>query len=132
LVVETLADWLRRGGSAPSETDERLWVLRLAVKRIVAGRRLRATVEPMLPDDLGLPAAADRAGIERLALNIAMLELPIRDRTMIALEHVADLSLDEIAWVMGIDRVVARSDLDNARNRLFEAVEREPDFIDEL
>ena len=129
--MQALADCLTRGGSPPPGIDERLWVLRMAAKRLEGSRRTRATVEPLLPDDLGLPDRANRGALERLSLSLAMLELPIRDRTMVALEHVAGLTLDEIARVVGMDRVVVRSGLDAARNRLFDAVERDPEIIDE-
>ena len=86
-------------------------------------RRARQLVERVRPK----PAAADQvsSSADRLTLWEAVDRLPERQRAVIYLRYRADLAFEQVAEVMGIRAVSARSHASRALDRLAELLRRE-------
>ncbi len=101
------------------------WLYRVAVnrckdyrRRLVRGarlfRRLVATAPPLSTED-GRESANDFFAVLR--------ELPIRQRTAVALFYQGDMSILEISHLMGISEGAVNSHLNRARRSLKETLE---------
>lgn len=63
-------------------------------------------------------AVHDRDGAEREAMRVALLQIPIRNRTAIVLRYYEDLSEEQIAAVMGCRRGTVKSLISRGMERL--------------
>jgi DNA-directed RNA polymerase specialized sigma24 family protein len=123
VVIDALAEAIRRPNLL-AQSDERVALLTITARHLFAAARRGGNVDPMLPAHLPSDATDREAELDQLALKVGMSRLPVRQRVMIALHHVADLSVDEIAAVMRDDRLWTQSELAAARNVLLESLER--------
>ena len=95
-------------------------VANLAFSRL----RRRARLERILPRTKDEAATVDHADqvASRLDLRNAMLRLPRRQHTIVALSYFADMSADQVATQLGISPATVRVHLARARSRLAESV----------
>ncbi len=96
------------------------WVRRVALNRAFSWRR-REGRRPGLELAAGLPRhAADATTSERVDVLRAVAALPTRDRALVALYHLEDRPLTEVAEVLGLSLGAAKVALHRARRRLAE------------
>lgn len=115
VAAEVLADASTAADLRAGAPDLRLRLLKRAARRI--RRHLgNGDAEPLLPDGTEAP--------ETYAVRLAFLQATVSDRLLLALHHVAELELDEIATVMGMSRRAVRERVDDARNGVQARVER--------
>lgn len=114
-----LRTWSQRA-ACRTPLDPDAWVRQIARREAcrVAVRRRRDSdrradrdAEPSVPDDTS-------ASIDRLTLQSVLRGLPPRDRTLIALRYVADLTHAEVATALGIPVGTARVRVHRVRTRL--------------
>jgi RNA polymerase sigma-70 factor, ECF subfamily len=131
LTQETfLRAWKRRQQLADIRAT-RVWLFRIAAnlwKDELRRMRLPSGKMSALPDDAksGEPAP-DRAAEtkEGLAHALEMLDdLPVRQRTVLYLTAVEELSLNEVGEILGIDKNAAKVNLSLARKRMREHLAR--------
>ena len=114
-------DWARVGVM----TDPAGWVRRVALNRLLNGRRDRrrrqeilATIRPVrdadLTDDL-------------LDLRRAVAALPDRMRAAVCLHYLADLPVNDVAAALAVSPGTVKSNLHDARSRLRTALQEMPD-----
>lgn len=122
VVAETFLVAWRRLGDVPGEPATRLWLYGVA-RRVLAnqrrGERRRTALGERLAADLTLDVP-DPAPVvaERLRYGQALDQLAERDREVILLHAWEGLEPREIAEVLGVSAVAARSRLSRARSRL--------------
>lgn len=101
------------------------WVRRVALNRAFSWRRREARRPGLELAAAGPPATvADRTD-EQLDVLRAVRSLPPRDRALVALYHLEDRPLDEVASVLGITPGAAKVALHRARRRLAADLSRE-------
>jgi RNA polymerase sigma-70 factor, ECF subfamily len=97
--------------------DPAAWLRRVAVNRILnqrrSGRRREAALNRLAPATAYVqPALPDEA------LTSALADLPLRQRTAVALRFLADLSVADVAQAMEISEGAVKSHVHRARARL--------------
>ncbi len=122
VVAETFLIAWRRARDVPAGTEARLWLFGVA-RRVLAnqrrsegrrtrlGERLRTEVRAMVPSQPG-PDTGDRAVLRALS------RLGEDDRELLLLAGWEELKSPQIARVLGISTVAARTRLHRARKRL--------------
>lgn len=125
VAAETFLVAWRRLEDVPPGEQARLWLYGVARRALAnqrrgerrrerLGERLRAELTPALPEPPVLPGPDVLAALERLGLE---------DREVLRLSAWEELSPSELATVLGISAVAARSRLHRARRRLRRALE---------
>jgi RNA polymerase sigma factor (sigma-70 family) len=122
VVAETFLVAWRRLGDVPEEPRTRLWLYGVA-RRVLAnqrrGERRRTALGERLAADLATSAPDHAPGVaERLTYGRALDQLGERDREVVLLSAWEGLEPREIAEVLGVSAVAARSRLSRARARL--------------
>ena len=113
-----LRAWRRRGTFDPDRGTPRAWLVGILLDR---ARRHRLRRPRPLPHLLAAEAAApapDRIDVER-----AVARLPRRQRQAVTLHYLADLSVAEVAAVLGIAESSVKTHLGAARAALRERLE---------
>jgi RNA polymerase sigma-70 factor, ECF subfamily len=130
LTSETFERALRyRGSYDPSKGEPVAWLIGIA-RRVVAGRGADVTEIPVdeLPEVVAPQTLADEVEV-RLAVRSAVAALDERDRELVALRYGADLSVKQIAGLLGLRPNTVDVALHRARKRLADILEsREDDF----
>jgi DNA-directed RNA polymerase specialized sigma24 family protein len=119
VVADVLADAVAGRLHALSAADgSRLEVLELAARHIrrQAGGTGRGAVAPLLPD-------ATEIG-DAYALRMALMDVSTVERLLLGLQHLARLTVGEMAAVMRMSPGEVRERLDDARNRVQALTER--------
>lgn len=124
-----LVAW-RRLDEVPPGQETRLWLYGVA-RRVLANQhrserrrdRLAERLRHELPEELAV-ASAPAADTEKL--HAALAGLTPEDQEILRLYGWEELSPSEIAMVLGISQVAARSRLHRARRRLRTALQRTP------
>ena len=101
------------------------WVRRVALNRAFSWRRREARRSG---DELAAadpPRRSDDQTEDQLDVLRAVRSLPPRDRALVALYHLEDRPLDEVATVLGITPGAAKVALHRARRRLAAHLSRE-------
>src|SRR3954447_14602893 len=122
VVAETFLVAWRRLGEVPEEPRTRLWLYGVA-RRVLAnqrrGERRRTALGQRLAADLAASVPDHAPGVaERLRYGHALDQLGERDREVVLLSAWEGLEPREIAEVLGVSAVAARSRLSRARARL--------------
>jgi len=122
VVAETFLVAWRRLGDVPEEPRTRLWLYGVA-RRVLAnqrrGERRRTSLGERLAADLATAVPDHAPGVaERLRYGHALDRLGERDRELVLLHAWEGLEPREIAEVLGVSAVAARSRLSRARARL--------------
>jgi RNA polymerase sigma-70 factor (ECF subfamily) len=117
LVQDTLVRAWRRIETYRSDRGTpRAWLIGVLYDQ-ARRRRLRAARNPNMP-----PAPAVTTP-ERIDVDRAVRALPRRQREVVTLHYLADLSVAEVASVLGISTGSVKSHLSDARSRLRAALE---------
>jgi RNA polymerase sigma-70 factor, ECF subfamily len=119
-----LQAWRRRGRLRDADAA-RVWLFTIArnlwTDRLRRKGRRPAAVEPLPEDHPSAAVGADRLSIGREDVRRvldALDSLPARQREVLHLHACEELSLDEIAAVLGISADAAKASLCEARRRL--------------
>ena len=132
VLAETFLVAWRRLDDVPPGEAARLWLYGVA-RRVLANQqrserrreRLAERMRRELPAALGdLPAR----GLETGAVRVALARLAAEDQEVLRLSAWEELTPREIAAVLGIGHVAARSRLHRARHRLRDALDRESEL----
>jgi RNA polymerase sigma factor (sigma-70 family) len=120
VVQETLMRaWRRRSTYDPARGSARAWLVGVlldqARRHRVRGRGRRRFA---VPERLAAAAPA-----EHLDLELAIRDLPRRQREVVTLHYLADLPVAEVATVLGISEGSVKSHLFDARAKLRTALE---------
>ena len=94
------------------------------VRRVSRRREVTEQMTRESPDDLEVPSVDTDESDEISTLRSAMATLPTDRRTLLALHYLDEVSLSEIAVILGIPEGTVKSRLFNARKALKEALER--------
>lgn len=122
VVSETFLVAWRRLGDVPEEPRTRLWLYGVA-RRVLAnqrrGERRRTALGERLASELAVSVPDHAAGVsERVHYAAALEQLAEHDREVLMLHVSEGLEPREIAEVLGVSAVAARSRLSRARARL--------------
>ena len=115
-----LRAWRRRGTFRAELGTPRAWLVAVLLDRARRHRVRSRRVTVLAADGAAAPATPD----ESLDLDRAIAALPPRQRQAITLHYLADLSVADIAAVLGIAAGSVKSALHDARARLREELER--------
>lgn len=131
VVADTFLIAWRRLDEVPSAEAARLWLYGVA-RRVLANQRRSEQRRARLSDRLRLelPAALEGTSppaMERGALGTALAGLRPEDQEILRLCGWEELTPAQIATVLGISQVAARSRLHRARRRLRLALQRMPE-----
>ncbi len=130
VVAETFLVAWRRLADVPDEPRTRLWLYAVA-RRVLANQRRGDRRRLALGERLGAELAACApdhalAVVDRVRYAAALARLSMTDREIVMLHAWEELEPREIAEVLGISAVAARSRLSRARVRLREALGEAP------
>lgn len=121
LVQEALLRaWRRRSTFRNDRGTPRSWLVAVLMDQC-RRHRLRSERSGVVFVDRALSAGS--AVTERLDVEGAVRELPRRQREVVALYYLADLSVAEVAAVLGLSEGSVKSHLSDARSRLRAALE---------
>lgn len=131
VVAETFLVAWRRLDEVPPGGEARLWLYGVA-RRVLANQQRSERRRERLTERLGreLPRALESSpapGSGTAAVRAALAELELDDQEVLRLSGWEELSPREIAIVLGISQVAARSRLHRARKRLRAALQRAPE-----
>jgi len=112
VLMDTLVSALERGADLRDASALRAWLLRIATNHAL-GRRRRATRLVYLAV---FPETPDLAGVDhdRIVLLAALESLPTRTRAAVVLHYYADLTVSEVATVMGTSPNTVKTQLRKA------------------
>ena len=104
------------------------WLYRIAVNRAVdsaraaKGRRWLPLMETLraAPDPEASPSRSAELDAERTEIQNALMQVPIQHRDVLVLKYFQDLSVEEIAEVLGISVTAAKVRLHRARHHFKE------------
>lgn len=120
LVAEAfLAAW-RRADEIPPEPEARLWLFGIArglLSNAKRGKLRRARLEERLKLDRATTASSEASPESEPAVTVALERLAPQDREVLTLVGWEGLEPAEIARVLGVSQVAARSRLHRARRR---------------
>jgi len=119
VVVETLLTAFERGGSIREERALRAWLIKVATNHALGKRRRSGRVVRLdvVPDRAGLgDLGADTS--TRVVLLDGIADLPLQMRAALVLRYYADLSVDEVATVLGKSPNTIKAQLQTALDRL--------------
>lgn len=125
-VHEAFIEADRRWARIVAYEDPAGWVRRVAVNRLLTGRRNRRRRQEILATAAPLAHPADAAPDDLVDLRRAVDELPNRMRLCVCLHYLLDLSVDEVAETLSISPGTVKSNLHDGRRRLRELMEVEP------
>lgn len=116
-VQEAFVAAIRRPRDLARVANPEAWLRTVAVNRVRGGWRHAKVVRRYLTVVPG-PQAPVECGPEHVALVTALAELPLDQRTVVVLHHLADLGTGDIARELGIPEGTVKSRLARARSRL--------------
>jgi RNA polymerase sigma-70 factor, ECF subfamily len=128
--ARALARWPRLSGYELPEAWVRQVALRLAID---SGRRVRRTLRalPLLRAAAARnPEPEPGAALTLTPLGRALTRIPLREREVIVLHYVADLTVEQIARDRGIGVSTVKARLASGRRRLERELELEPEVHD--
>lgn len=122
LAAEAFVRLFSRWNRLRDEPGREGWVLRVTANLAIDHARRR-------PLQLPAPATAgeDDTVVLRIALVAALRALPARQRTVVALRYLADLTEEQVAATLGISAGAVKTHSHRALRRLRDLLPREPD-----
>lgn len=123
--------WLvvyRKVGTLQSPDAFKVWVFRIAHDAAVSELRRRSR-RPVLIDDLDIPPAGDEPNVAEAAfdnaelVHVALQSLSVDHRRVLTLRFLEDMSIDEIAAVVGCQDGTVKSRLHHAKLALRRRIE---------
>lgn len=122
LAAEAFVRLFTRWSRLRDEPGREGWVLRVTANLAIDAARRRP---PQLP--AAVAGSEDDAVVLRVALAAALRALPARQRTVIALRYLADLSEEQVAATLGISAGAVKTHAHRALRRLRDLLPREPE-----
>src|SRR3954471_3615424 len=121
VLMDTLLTALDRGSSLRDATAMRQWLLKIATNHALSRRRRfrRVTWTQIAPD----PAGPSIDTTEHVALVQGLATLPLRSRAAVVLHYYADLTVADVAAVMGTSQNTVKSQLRTGLARLRELLD---------
>ena len=131
VVAETFLVAWRRIDDVPAGEEARLWLFGVARRQLAnlnRGHRRRDQLADRLRDDLALnlPSHLDASDVSDSKVVDALSRLSEEDREVLTLFAWEELKAREIAKVLGLRGVTARSRIHRAKKRLREEMEAGP------
>ncbi|HKE98155.1 MAG TPA: SigE family RNA polymerase sigma factor [Actinomycetes bacterium] len=120
-MVRAASHWSRVGRYDRPEA----WVRRVAVRLAISGHR-RARRQAAMLARLGPPADVPALDAEDRMLIDALAGLPAKYREALALHHLVDLSVEQVADQLGVPSGTVKARLVEGRRRLAALLEGEP------
>jgi RNA polymerase sigma-70 factor (ECF subfamily) len=115
VVQETLIRaWQRRRTYDRARGSARAWLLAVLLDRARRHRVRRRPAAALVDDE----ASGDGGSVERLDIEAAIRALPARQRQIVTLHYLADLTQAEVAALVGITEGAVKSQLSAARAAL--------------
>jgi RNA polymerase sigma-70 factor (ECF subfamily) len=108
-----LRAWQRRGTFDPDRGTVRAWLVAILLDRARRHRLRRPLPYPRVAAAVVEAPHADRIDVER-----AVARLPRRQRQVITLHYLADLSVAEVAGVLGVSESSVKTHLGAARSAM--------------
>lgn len=108
-----LRAWRRRGTFNPDRGTARAWLVAILLDRSRRHRLRRPLPLPKVGAGVVEAPSSDRIDVER-----AVARLPRRQRQVITLHYLADLSVAEVAAVLGVSESSVKTHLGAARSAL--------------
>jgi len=124
VVIDAMLTAWERIGSLRDPGALRAWLLRIAARHALARRRRARPSHELLDETAAM--TIDEADPDRIALAVALGDLPPRMRACLSLHYYAGLSVPETASVLGISPNTAKFHLKAGLERLREALDIEP------
>ena len=122
LLQEAYARAFARWAQVRAYDHPEAWVRRVALNlAAMAARRLRRLAAALLR--LGPPAAIPELSPELLDLHSALRTLPLGQRQVIVLHHLAGLPVEEVARELGLPAGTVKSRLARGRQALAQALD---------
>ena len=116
-VQEGFVTAIRKQGELARIGNPEAWVRTVALNRLRSGWRHTAVVRKYQPAVPG-PQEPVEIGPEHVAITAALAQLNERQRRVVVLHHLADLSTAQIADELGISEGTVKSQLARARTLL--------------
>jgi RNA polymerase sigma-70 factor (sigma-E family) len=116
-VQEGFVTAIRKRGELARIANPEAWVRTVALNRLRSGWRHTAVVRKYQPAVPG-PQEPVEIGPEHVAITAALAQLNERQRRVVVLHHLADLSTAQIADELGISEGTVKSQLARARTLL--------------
>ncbi len=112
-----LRGWLRRSTYRPERGSARAWLIAILLDRT---RRHRQRASPWTSAAMADPeqAAGSVEPERRLDIEVAIRQLPERQRQIVTLHYLADLSICEVADMLGVTDGAVKAQLFAARRQL--------------
>jgi RNA polymerase sigma-70 factor (ECF subfamily) len=126
-VQEAFVEAYRRWEQVAGYDDPVSWLRRVAMNKALDRSRRRRTEGRLAPRLVGSEArASEGSSAVRLDVRAAIRRLPERQRLAVVLYYLGDLSIEEVAGVMGVSAGTVKAALHAARRRLQTFLEVEP------
>jgi RNA polymerase sigma-70 factor (ECF subfamily) len=126
-VQEAFIEAYRRWEQVAGYDDPVGWLRRVAMNKALDRSRRRRTEARWAPRLVGGEAgASEGSSAVRLDVRAAIRHLPERQRLAVVLYYLGDLSIEEVAGVMGVSAGTVKAALHAARRRLQTFLEVEP------
>ena len=119
VVADAFVQALKHWGKLSSYDDPVAWVRKVAYNRAHSRWRRQQVLSRLLPGLLRQPQVDVLVGAHA-DLQQALLALPARQREVIVLHHLSDLSVEEVAVALGVSVGTVKSSLSRGRGRLQE------------
>ena len=116
VVMDTMMAAWRHSGELREDSALRRWLLKIASRHAITRRRSRrmtVALDADRPEDSSWEPPVDRVVIAQ-----AMEDLPVKIRAAIALHYLVDLSVPQVAKVLGKSENTIKSQLKEGRDRL--------------
>ena len=117
VVADAFVQALKQWGRVSTYDDPVAWVRKVAYNRAHTRWRRQQVLKRLLPGLVRAPELDALHG-EDADLQQALLTLPARQREVIVLHHLSDLSVEDVAATLGVSVGTVKSSLSRGRSRL--------------
>lgn len=132
IVQEAFARALLRWSRLRTYDMPEAWVRKVALRiAIDSGRRARRSlvISARLAAQREAPELTPGDDLRYTALGTALMDLPVRERQVLVLHYLADLSIDAIAGECGLPAGTVKTRLAAARRHLEQRLSQQPEAV---